>query len=69
MGEKHAHQHGGTDVYDECCRPFVERPEVIVAKALKRLYPQNPDIVLGREARTIVAYLDSAGYALTRRED
>lgn len=21
MADKHAHQHGGTDVYDDCCQP------------------------------------------------
>lgn len=36
-------------------------PEHVVAKVLKRLYPQNPDIVLGREARRIVEALREEG--------
>lgn len=44
-----------------------ERPEQLVAKVLKRLYPQNPDIVLGREARNIVAALSDAGYVIVLR--
>lgn len=31
---------------------------------LKRLYPQNPDVVIGREARAIAEAIVSAGYAV-----
>ena len=33
----------------------------IVASTLKRLYPTNPDVVLGREARNIVLDLSANG--------
>lgn len=39
-------------------------PEAAVAQVLKRLYPQNPDVVLGREARVIVDALTKAGWRL-----
>lgn len=36
----------------------------VVARTLKELYPQNPDVVLGREARTIVQALHDAGLVI-----
>jgi hypothetical protein len=39
-------------------------PQMIIARTLKRLYPQNPDVVLGREARAIVAALEDEGYVV-----
>ena len=49
--------------------PMCDRHEatVIVARTLKRLYPMNPDVVLGREARVIVEALESVGLTLVRR--
>lgn len=39
-------------------------PTQIVAQVLKRLYPQNPDIVLGREARVIIDSLQAEGFVI-----
>ena len=49
-------------------RPDTRRHEatVTVAQTLRRLYPQNPDIVFGREARVIVEALEAAGLAIVR---
>lgn len=34
---------------------------IVIARVLKQLYPQNPDVVLGREARVITDALYEAG--------
>lgn len=41
---------------------------VVVAKLLKQMYPANPDVVLGREARRIIEALTEAGYTLVRSD-
>lgn len=40
--------------------------ESVVARTLKRLYPHNPDVVLGREARVIVEELRTAGFLIVQ---
>lgn len=40
----------------------------VIAVLLKELYPQNPDIVLGREARHIVNALHEKGFTITKAE-
>ncbi len=48
----------------------VERtPTQVLAMTLKRLYPQNPDIVLGREARTVIDEFEKAGYVVVATND
>lgn len=39
-------------------------PSQVLAQTLKRLYPQNPDVVLGREARVILHAFEEAGFAV-----
>lgn len=43
---------------------MVDEAVLVVAKLLKQMYPQNPDIVLGREARRIVQAMREAGCAI-----
>lgn len=44
-------------------------PTQVLAMTLKRLYPQNPDVVLGREARTILDEFERAGYVVIATND
>ena len=42
-------------------------PVQVLAQTLKRLYPQNPDIVLGREARIVIEEFEKAGFVIVQR--
>lgn len=44
-------------------------PTQVLAMTLKRLYPQNPDVVLGREARTILEEFEKAGLVVIATND
>lgn len=44
-------------------------PTQALAMTLKRLYPQNPDVVLGREARTIIDEFEQAGFVVVTTND
>lgn len=44
-------------------------PTQVLAMTLKRLYPQNPDIVLGREARIVIEEFEKAGYVVIATND
>lgn len=44
-------------------------PTQVLAQTLKRLYPQNPDVVLGREARVIMEAFEQAGFVAVATND
>jgi hypothetical protein len=47
--------------------PIDRTPEQVLAMTLKQLYPWNPDIVFGREARTIIEAFTEAGFVVVPR--
>ena len=48
-------------------REHVRPPVQVLAQTLKRLYPANPDVVLGREARIVLDEFVKRGYVVVFR--